>query len=126
VSYKPLKYSRRYKQGTYKERGYDSSWELRHMQSLDARGLHYERNTTIGIPYYNPVKARPATYVPDYVVYLGRLVYLQEVKPPDKRRDPEVMAKAEAARAWCLRKSAETGQEWRYVFVRPGQISGEE
>ena len=60
-------------------------------------------------------------YEPDFVVETDDARYLAEVKRRDYITDPEVQAKADAARVWCENATKFTkttdGKPWRYVLI---------
>lgn len=102
---------------------YRSSWELEVNKFFDMNPRVVKWGSEeIAIPYYNPVKKRPANYFPDYFVeYItkdGEIIKeIVEVKPleqtrPGRSRNPRTklmedltyavnMAKWAAAQAWC-------------------------
>lgn len=48
---------------------YRSSWELRAMQKFDKDPrIAFWSSEELIVPYYNPVKERPARYFPDFVI----------------------------------------------------------
>jgi len=63
----------------------------------------------------------PVEYQPDFVAETGSSIFLIEVKRASDLSDAEVIAKSDAALAWCERAShyAQTsgGKPWRYLLV---------
>jgi len=96
-----------------------SSWELRCLQYFDAHpAITKVMSEEIKIPYWNPVKRRPANYFPDFYIELrdrqGNIRReLIEVKPHaqivEQRKETTYAsltravnyAKWEAASKWC-------------------------
>jgi type III restriction enzyme len=60
-------------------------------------------------------------YVPDFVAETDRYILMLEVKARNDLTDPEVIAKAEAATAWCEHASAYAGahggKPWTYAVI---------
>ncbi|HMO84023.1 MAG TPA: hypothetical protein PKC18_03785 [Lacipirellulaceae bacterium] len=56
-------------------------------------------------------------YEPDFVVETKAAKYLCEPKQKDAMDDPVVIAKAEAASAWCANATEATGVPWKYLLV---------
>lgn len=60
-------------------------------------------------------------YVPDFVAESGSTLVMLEVKAANQLADPEVKAKAEAAREWARHASEYTsqngGKSWQYVVI---------
>ena len=113
---------------------YRSSWERRFCRYLDTNDNVLKwASEEIQIPYYNPVKKRPARYFPDFFMEyknkegkikkcLIEVKPLKETKPPVyKRRTKNVLiaeamfsqnqAKWAAAQEFCL----DNGWEWKIL-----------
>ena len=113
---------------------YRSSWERKFMRYLDITdSVITWASEEIQIPYYNPVKKRPARYFPDFFMEyknkegkikkcLIEVKPLKETKPPVyKRRTKNVLiaeamfsqnqAKWAAAQEFCL----DQGWEWKIM-----------
>ena len=60
-------------------------------------------------------------YEPDFIVETANAIYMCETKAEKDVNDPDVLAKAEAAREFCRRASEFTeqngGKPWRYVII---------
>lgn len=56
-------------------------------------------------------------YEPDFVVETKTGKYLCEPKQRDAMNDPVVVAKAEAASAWCRNATEATGTPWTYLLI---------
>ena len=56
-------------------------------------------------------------YEPDFVVETKTGKYLCEPKQKDAMNDPVVIAKAEAASAWCRNATEATGTPWKYLLI---------
>lgn len=66
-------------------------------------------------------------YIPDFVAELTDRIVMFEVKAKDETSDPEVKAKAEAARAWCAHATdyarSQGGKPWFYVIIPHDLVS---
>ena len=118
---------------------YRSSWERKFCMYCDTRdAIKRWASEEINIPYYNPVKKRPARYYPDFYIesvdkegklrkILIEVKPLKETKPPQyKRRTKNVLiaeamysqnqAKWNAAREFCL------DQGWEFKIMTEKEL----
>ena len=123
----------RFAQGVYKVQNpqkymgkrspiYRSSWELAFMRFCD-NNIHILEwaSETIRIPYFNPMKGKKTTYVPDFLIAYknktgNRIVELIEIKPKKQSimegklnsKERAVVAvnhaKWNAAALWCKQR----------------------
>lgn len=71
-----------------------------------------------------PWRASTRDYNPDFVVVdTDDIRWLVETKADDDATDEDVTAKGRAATQWATHVTAQSGQEWRYLFVTEGQIA---
>ena len=127
MGYKPLRQRPRYKKQSVDGHQYDSGWEVLHAHLMQSRGYRARREHDVAVRYWNPLKGRWATYYPDFVVDMDHDQHIvQEVKPLEHRARADVLAKAQAARAYCRRRSAQSGEQWTYTLVLPGELFGTE
>ncbi len=66
-------------------------------------------------------------FVPDFVAETETCIYNLEPKARNEMRDPEVLAKKEAAVKWCElatnHASANSGEPWKYVLITHDAIA---
>jgi len=72
----------------------------------------------LNIPYHNP-EGYLRYYRPDFVVKTPQAAYLVETKG---REGVEVPIKDREALRWCENIKNLTGQEWKYLKVRPEDL----
>lgn len=113
-----------------------SSWELRCLQFFDNNpGITKVLSEEIKIPYWNPVKNKPANYFPDFYIEisdnLGNIQRrLLEIKPKSQVNEQKKestyaqltravnYAKWQAAQAWCDARGI------RFQIITEDQIFG--
>jgi type III restriction enzyme len=70
-----------------------------------------------------PWRGMTRSYNPDFVVVdTAGVHWLLEAKSDDAAQDEDVVAKRQAAAQWVNHVTAETGTEWRYLFVTESDI----
>ena len=66
-------------------------------------------------------------YIPDFVVETGDSIWLVETKAGKDLKDPEVLAKADAAFEWCKHATdyalQHNGKHWRYVLIPHDEVA---
>ena len=65
--------------------------------------------------------------MPDFVAEAPQAIYQVETKARDAVKDPEVLAKADAAGQWCVHASGYArehgGKPWRYLLIPHDEIN---
>jgi type III restriction enzyme len=76
---------------------------------------------------YYKLGADHPEYQPDFVAETSDAIYMLEPKAVNKMKDPEVLAKKEAAEAWCKNASDHTakygGKPWVYALIAHDTIA---
>ena len=66
-------------------------------------------------------------YIPDFVVETEDSIWLVETKAGKDLKDPEVLAKADAAFEWCKHATdyalQHNGKSWRYVMIPHDEVA---
>lgn len=66
-------------------------------------------------------------YIPDFVVETEDSIWLVETKAGKDLKDPEVLAKADAAFEWCKYATdyalQHNGKSWRYVLIPHDEVA---
>ncbi len=66
-------------------------------------------------------------YIPDFVVETEDSIWLVETKAGKDLKDPEVLAKADAASEWCKHATnyalQHNGKSWRYVLIPHDEVA---
>ena len=66
-------------------------------------------------------------YIPDFVVETENSIWLVETKAGKDLKDPEVLAKADAAFEWCKHATdyalQHNGKHWRYVLIPHDEVA---
>lgn len=102
--------SSHYKQGIFissisGEQYFSSSWELKHMVTLDKAGIKWNKKHGLKIPYYDPVRNKLRNYIPDFLLELPNgIKVVEEIKPYSFWKDPQNIAKWRAGILFCNSK----------------------
>ena len=110
-----------FKKSNYTKYRFDSSTELDFAFILETNNevLKWIRPVPNQFNIYWSSGAKK--YEPDFIVETADAIYMCETKAEKDVNDPDVQAKAEAAREFCRRASEFTaqngGKPWRYVII---------
>jgi len=100
---------------------FDSDAERKMALILERDATKWFRPARGQFQIFYRVARDPVEYQPDFVAETGSSIFLIEVKRASDLSDAEVIAKSDAALAWCERAShyAQTsgGKPWRYLLV---------
>ena len=110
-----------FKKSYYTKYRFDSSTELDFSFILETNNevLKWIRPVSNQFNIYWSSGAKK--YEPDFIVETAEAIYMCETKAEKDVNDPDVLAKADAAREFCRRASEFTaqngGKPWRYVII---------
>ncbi|QQO57111.1 MAG: DEAD/DEAH box helicase family protein [Thiohalocapsa sp. PB-PSB1] len=106
---------------------FDSDSERRFAVILERDAQKWFRPAKGQFQIYYKLGAEQPEYVPDFVAESRGVIYQVETKAREALKDPEVLAKADAASRWCQRASdyAQThgGKPWRYLLIPHDEIN---
>ena len=76
---------------------------------------------------YYRLGAEQPEYIPDFVIESTNKVYMAETKARTDMKDPEVLAKAEAATQWCRHATeyavGHGAKPWQFLLIPHDEIS---
>jgi len=105
---------------------FDSDSERRFAVILERDAQKWFRPAKGQFQIYYRLGAEQPEYVPDFVVEAEARNYLVETKARGDMKDPEVLAKAEAAARWCRHATeyavGNGGKPWQFLLVPHDEI----
>jgi type III restriction enzyme len=94
---------------------------------LERESERWFRPTRGQFQIYYKWQAEHPEYQPDFVAEMSNIIYMIEPKMSSQTKDPEVLAKRDAAVAWCKHASDYTatygGKPWTYLLIPHNAIS---